>query len=278
MTKVLDHVEVGRRIELTSPITVTKAQALPYGQVEFIISNASTDRYGESVIMEGIDTSQYMKNPVVLWGHDYAALPLGRTLSLRKDGGNLIAKVEFDTDIYDFADTVYKQILRGTISAASIGGLVKAYGLTEENTTNWDVIQELELVEWSVVPVPANPEALVLSKAFEMKDDELKQQYADFVSRAIISEKGIDTSELSQQIETLENLLSALKSAAAPKSQSGVRVTGEEKSNNSRIVRYRLSTARTIAKSMDQQIERITSCISSQMRGIHNDTTRTNNP
>lgn len=267
MTQVLErqHVDIGGRIELTAPITLTKSGALQPGQAEFIISNAASDRYGESIVMEGINTTKYMQNPVVLWGHDYTALPLGRTLSLRQEGGNLIALVQFDIDLSDFANTVYQQILRGTISAASIGGLVKAYGLTDQNTTDWDTIAEMEMVEWSVVPVPANPEALVLSKQFGMEETVLKQQYMEFVASAIITTKGIGSDELDQQVETLENLLSALKSV-----RSASREPGKEE-HNKRILRYRLSTARTIAKSMDQTIEQIVSGISSQMRGTHND-------
>lgn len=245
--QVLEHVQVGERIELTSPITVTKASGLQYGQAEFIISNATTDRYGESITMEGIITDTYMKNPVVLWGHDYAALPLGRTLSLRKDGGDLIALVQFDTDLSDFANTVYQQILRGTISAASIGGLVKAYGLTEENTTDWETIAELEMVEWSVVPVPANPQALVLSKQFGMDDRELKRQYADFVASAIVkTSKEFGADEILSQIQTLENLASVLRGTLGTSNDSG-----------GVLVEQQLKTRYTIAKTMQQSAEKI---------------------
>lgn len=263
MTQVLQRTypDIGERIELTAPITVSKADGLEYGQAEFIVSNSATDRYGESVTMEGIDTQRYMQNPVVLWGHDYNALPLGRTLSLRREAGNLVAKVQFDTDIHEFADTVYKQILRGTISAASIGGLVKSYGLTKDGKTDHDVIAEMEMVEWSVVPIPANPEALVLSKAFGMEEKVLQKQYIDFVAQAMINTEGMDTDDISHHIQTLKTLTSALEGVI-----DGSRVTDEATENQRKRV-YRLTTARTIARTADQTIEQIVTAISSELKG-----------
>lgn len=246
--QVLEHVKEGGRIDLTAPIKVEKAAALPYGQVKFIISNSAKDRYGESIVMEGIMIDAYMQNPVVLWGHDYSALPLGRTLQLTREAGNLVALVQFDTDLSEFANTVYQQILRGTISAASIGGLVKAYGLTEENTTDWETIAELEMVEWSVVPVPANPEALVLSKQFGMDELELQKQYRDFVSSAIIkTTQQFGSDEILAQIQTLENLASVLRGT----------LETSDKSGEGTLVSYEKKTRYTIAKTMQQSAEKI---------------------
>lgn len=274
MTPVLERTypQVGERIDLTAPLKLKAASKLAYGQVEFIISNATTDRYGESVIMEGIDTTKYMVNPVVLWGHDYNALPLGRTMSLRREGGNLIAKVQFDTDLSEFADTVYQQILRGTISAASIGGLVKQYGSTQDNKTDWDVIAEMEMVEWSVVPVPANPEALVLAKQFGMDETVLRKQYVDFVSHAMLqANKVLGSDEITQQIQTLKNLTSALEGTLEAPREPG------EEANSKRIIRYRLSTSRTIAKAIQQNAERIVVRLSKEIKGTQNGTRTGNN-
>ena len=260
MTQTLEHTQVGGRVDLTATWTIKAGQTLPYGQVEFIVSNSATDRYGESIVMEGINTEKYMSNPVVLWGHDYNALPLGRTLRLRKDGGNLIALVQFDTDLSEFANTVYQQILRGTISAASIGGLVQSYGLNEDNTTDWATIAELEMVEWSVVAVPANPEALVLSKAFGIEEQELKKQYIDFVASAIIkTSKEFGSEEILNQIQTLENLASVLRGTLVTSNDSG-----------GVLVEQQLKTRYTIAKTMQQTSEKIVVRLKTELKDAKN--------
>lgn len=260
MTQTLEHTQVGGRVDLTATWTIKAGQTLPYGQVEFIVSNSATDRYGESIVMEGINTEKYMSNPVVLWGHDYNALPLGRTLRLRKDGGNLIALVQFDTDLSEFANTVYQQILRGTISAASIGGLVQSYGLNEDNTTDWATIAELEMVEWSVVAVPANPEALVLSKAFGIEEQELKKQYIDFVASAIIkTSKEFGSEEILNQIQTLENLASVLRGTLETSNDSG-----------GVLVEQQLKTRYTIAKTMQQTSEKIVVRLKTELKDAKN--------
>lgn len=136
-------------------------KALNYGQVEVIVSNSAIDRHGESIRMEGIDTKQVMKNPVLLWGHDYESIPIGRIIKLWKSQGNLMARIELDYDIDEFADKVYKKIIRGSINAVSIGGIVKQWN------EDYTVIEKMEMIELSLVTIGAHQDALVTSKSLE---------------------------------------------------------------------------------------------------------------
>src|SRR5665647_892485 len=43
--------------------------------IEFIGSTASEDRYGDSITQAGWDVGNFIKNPVVPWGHDYSMPP-----------------------------------------------------------------------------------------------------------------------------------------------------------------------------------------------------------
>ena len=158
--------QIEQRIDLTTPFTVKASKNLPYGQVEVLVSNSATDRHGESIEMTGIDIKQIQRNPVVLWAHDYASLPIGKIVHLWKSKGDLKAHIQFMTEIVPFAETVYKLIVAGALNAVSIGGIVKEYGVTD-GVTDYSKIAQLEMVELSVVPVGAHPDALVTSKALE---------------------------------------------------------------------------------------------------------------
>ena len=112
---------------------------------------------------DGLSTENYARNPVVMWAHDVSGrspsggLPIGRTLRLQKrEGGRLVVDFEFLSDD-PFAGRVRNAWDRGFLRAASISWLPLAGGPTLEG--RWRD-ERSELLEWSIVPVPADPDAL----------------------------------------------------------------------------------------------------------------------
>jgi hypothetical protein len=61
----------------------------------FTISTGSIDRMGDAINPHGWHTAGYMRNPVVLWGHDYSRPPIGRATSVWREGESLKAKMVF---------------------------------------------------------------------------------------------------------------------------------------------------------------------------------------
>ena len=111
----------------------------------------------------GLSTENYTKNPVVMWAHDVAGrspsggLPIGRTTRLSKAaGGRIVADFEFLADD-PFAQRVKNAWDKGFIQAASISWLPLEGKPTEGG--RWRDTRS-ELLEWSIVAVPADPEAL----------------------------------------------------------------------------------------------------------------------
>lgn len=203
--------EKSNKINYTASIDLVE-KGLDYGEVEVLVSNSAIDRHGESIKVEGIKTNEVMKNPVVLWGHDYASLPIGQILKIWKSGGNLMARIRFDYDIYEFARTVYEMVKRGTINAVSIGGMVKQWN------ADYTVVEEMEMLELSVVPVGAHPQALVMRRSLE--DEEVAKQYNEFILKNIM--KGMPNSERQNTIQVLKNLISALEEPTEVKAQEKI--------------------------------------------------------
>jgi HK97 family phage prohead protease len=128
--------------------------------VKFTISTGEIDRDRDFVSPKGWDLEAYRKNPVVLWAHDYAQLPIGRAVDLTMDGERLVATAEFvDKDLNPLAETVYRMIQKGFLGAASVGFKPKEFRYNEERK-GVDFARQ-ELLEFSVVPIPSNPGALV---------------------------------------------------------------------------------------------------------------------
>jgi HK97 family phage prohead protease len=107
------------------------------------------------LVLDGMSTVNYSKNPVVLWAHERSSIPIGRTLKIAKDGSTLRADFEF-LEGDDFAGRVKNAWDRDFLRAASVGW----WPIKSEPTEMGWVDLESDLLEWSIVPIPADPDAL----------------------------------------------------------------------------------------------------------------------
>lgn len=154
------------------------------GTFEVIASSESVDRQGEIVMQEGIDIKNYMNNPVILFGHDYWSLPIGKATEIVRQAGKTVVRGVFaSAEANPLAQQVRKLYEEGILKAVSIGFIPKEY--------NGNQITKSELLELSFVPVPANPEALSVLNL--VKERGLQKEYA-FVLKSM-QKSGIKLSE-----------------------------------------------------------------------------------
>jgi len=159
--------------------TVKAVDELTY---EATITTGAVDRDGQIVRPEGLDIGNYMKNPVVMYGHDYTQLPVAKSLAVRPEGDTLVARFQFPPEgTYEFADTVRRMWAGGFLNATSIG-FMPIHAVNADGDEAGDMgmlgriagvtIDKGELLEFSIVPVPSNQEAL--RRAVEAVDVGLK--------------------------------------------------------------------------------------------------------
>jgi len=130
--------------------------------VNFTISTDAVDRYNSTIAPEGWQLDNFQRNPVVLWAHDDSIPAIGRAEETRIDGVNVRSRAIFaDRDTHPLADTVFRLIKAGFINGASVGWIPLEWKFieTKERGFGIDYTQQ-ELLEWSVVNIPANPECL----------------------------------------------------------------------------------------------------------------------
>ena len=166
----------------------------------FVASTSAVDRYGDTIHQDGWDMKAYLRNPVILFGHDSRSLPIGRAPKTFVKDGKLHSLVEFATkDQYPFADTVFQMAAGGFLNTMSVGFIPLEYEYiiapTEEGEepSPWPKIEGAELskvrvTRSSVVPVPANPEALVVGRDFEGRVPSYQS-----VEREIVTADGLTT-------------------------------------------------------------------------------------
>jgi len=145
---------------------IVRAAAGDSRKIDFTISTGAVDRDRDTLKVEGWRLDNYRKNPVVLWAHLSRELPIGRAESVGISAGVLKARTEFvPAEDYPFADTVYRMLRGGFLRSVSVGFIPDFEKAVFVPTRGGFDFGGQELLEFSVVPVPSNPEALVDAKA-----------------------------------------------------------------------------------------------------------------
>jgi hypothetical protein len=129
-----------------------------------VISTGNPDRKKDRVFPQGVKLDNYLKNPVVLWGHDYHSPDalIGRATSIDVTETGIVADFELRepasaNDPQHIVRLLWDQQF---VRASSIGFMPDASianDLGGLDFTSW------ELLEFSLVSVPANAEALRLA-------------------------------------------------------------------------------------------------------------------
>ncbi|MAT39257.1 MAG: hypothetical protein CL946_06610 [Ectothiorhodospiraceae bacterium] len=127
-------------------------------EIAGLITTSAVDRYMEIVEPRGARLENYLKNPVVLLNHKSWGLPIGKNISLEVHGDGLLARTQF-ADTQEGKDT-YRLYSEGFMKAWSIGFLPRAWKDAEGEAGYRRRYTDWELLEYSAVTIPANPDAL----------------------------------------------------------------------------------------------------------------------
>ncbi|GEM_PF-2764348 len=127
-----------------------------------MITTDAIDRMNEVVDPKGIDLENFKKNPVILFAHRYDLPPIGSAQWIQRREHGIVAKPRFANT--QFAQEIKQLYVDGHMKAWSIGfiPLEMQPGDGKKNSPN-RIYTKSELLEFSAVPVPANPEALSLA-------------------------------------------------------------------------------------------------------------------
>jgi hypothetical protein len=145
------------------------------------ITTGAVDRDGEILRPDGGQFDQYLANPVVLFAHDYQSIPVGKCVSLKADAKGVVAKTVYNNT--QLAGEIYQLAVDGFPLAVSVGFLPlesvcrgdTGFQAQIDDCVKNGWVKKAEvgqvrriysswlLLEYSDVPVPANPEALQLA-------------------------------------------------------------------------------------------------------------------
>jgi len=132
----------------------------------FTISTDDVDREGDRILVDGWKLENYLRGGTVLYAHNYQGLPVGKPLKTWTETNALRQRIRFCTrDENPFGHTIGRLVEADILRAASVGFRAIKWEFVEDRggfmPTNFI---EQELLENSIVPVPANPDALADAK------------------------------------------------------------------------------------------------------------------
>lgn len=134
------------------------------GEIVGIASTADPDRDGEVIVQSGWDLKNFLDNPVILAHHNYHNFPIGKAIDIAIKDGKLMFKMAF-SQATEEAKQAYALVKEGILSAFSVGFIVR-----ERDDNDQNIIKKAELLEISLVTVPANPRAIVYAKSMKGND------------------------------------------------------------------------------------------------------------
>lgn len=165
-------------------------------QADFVASTTTIDAYDE-IVEQDWNLDRFHANPVVLYAHQSRDLPIGVATMCAVLDGMLQCTIRFLTaDKNPVAEQVWKMVRDGELKAVSVGFLPHSYSWQKRNDREVLVLSKNELHEISVVPIPANPEALSKMKAKAIA--EAKQNATNHAAPAV-NEEIMTEKELQEQ-------------------------------------------------------------------------------
>lgn len=208
--------------------------------LEFVLSDATVDRYGDIVEPSGWDLRNFKKNPIALFGHS-SSFPIGTWENVRVEGNRLVARLKLAArGTSARIDELISLVEQGILRAVSVGFRpLEAEPIDKNKPYGAQRFKKQELLETSLVSVPANPAAVALAKSLNLSTETMSLAFgeqADVRQRDVSANgkhaaltpdevrataglpnlpKGKNMSLLSKRIEDTQELLVAKKDKLA---------------------------------------------------------------
>ena len=189
-----------RRLAMPTPrLEVSQARVLKIDErtrtIRHVISTAALDRRNRIVDVGGWDLANYKRNPIVFADHDYAMEKvIGRGLDVKVEGDALVATTEFDTE--GLGNVAFRLVQAGLVRAWSVGwqglaahsfGDLKRCAACDNAMAagrQWGThYTAQELLEYSLVTIPANPDAVMGLQAAGLVAKVEAEEWNDLVGR-----------------------------------------------------------------------------------------------
>src|SRR5262245_25425670 len=184
---------------------------------EYVLSDATLDRVGDVIEPAGWELDNFKKNPVALFSHN-PDWPVGKWADVRVEKGRLLGRLELLDPVTPLLRHVGEAVKAGVLRAVSVG-FVPLEDEPLKGSNSGRRYMRSELVEASLVSVPANPNALAIAKSLGLPPELIFGEFAGRgqagsiggLAGASNSKRKSQTMTPRERIETTQASINALR-------------------------------------------------------------------
>jgi HK97 family phage prohead protease len=196
-----------------------KSAPPPGGEpLQFVMSDTSVDRMGDVIEAGGWQLKHFKTHPIALFNHDRDQI-IGKWADVRVEGSRLLGRLELaEEGTSPLVDTVRKLVDQGILRAVSVG-----FKPIEQKPLNADAdkyfgpfrFTKSELLECSLVAVPANPNALATAKSLGLSGDLMAEVFRKSAGdpRPINAKPGNAPAHATRHTHTMKTLAERIQDA-----------------------------------------------------------------
>lgn len=149
----------------------TKAAPPPGNDpLEYVMSDGSIDRVGDIIEPKGWNLDSFRKNPIALFNHN-PDFPIGTWKDVRVEGGALKGRLVLPPPESERQRELQGFVKAGVLRAVSVGFSAEEAEPIKESKAGGIRFKKQELLECSLVGIPANANALQIAKSLGASDE-----------------------------------------------------------------------------------------------------------
>ena len=134
--------------------------------LNFVMSDETPDRYDDIILANGWDITNFSRNPIALFSHN-SSFPIGRWKNMRVEGNALVGRLELAPEkTSDRIDEIRRLVTAGILKSVSVG--FRPVESKPRPSSSGTIYTKQELMECSLVSVPANPNAVAIAKSLNI--------------------------------------------------------------------------------------------------------------
>src|SRR6188472_564748 len=162
------------------------------GSLSYVLSDATIDRYGDTIDPRGWQLDSFRSNPIALFNHS-PHQPIGRWKNIRVEDDRLVAEfVPAKKGTSQRTDEILSLIDQDILRATSVGfRAIDAEPIDAKRPTAGVRYKAQELLETSIVSIPANPSALAIAKSLHISNETMSLVFGE---QAATRQRDITTS------------------------------------------------------------------------------------
>ena len=153
------------------------------GAFKFVMSDGSPDRVGDIVSTKGWQLGNFQKNPIALFNHR-GDQPIGTWSNVKVADNKLVGTLNLaPAGTSPRIDEIRALVDHGILKAVSVGFKPLEFSFLQPPQGEGILFEKQELLECSLVAVPANANSVQLAKSLKISDETITEVFGESAGR-----------------------------------------------------------------------------------------------